>query len=225
MSAATELTVALKISFDHCAGRRSGSASAFRPDAHDRGRRPPRRARTASPRTGPARSRCRGCTRPRVSECFVPRHERDGGDDRPVAVRADDLLRAEPVERRHQRARRGSGPRATRRPPRGRRAFVATMPRSNGSSSSGSRGGRDVGVEVAAPGDPQAVAVQRVGVLPAPREHARRRRPGRDGPRRGSRSTPAPITQTRSITRPARRRPATATAGAASPRTRRAPGS
>ena len=31
VSAATALTVALKISFDHCAGRRSGSAFAFRP--------------------------------------------------------------------------------------------------------------------------------------------------------------------------------------------------
>ena len=31
VSAATALTVALKISFDHCAGRRSGNARAFRP--------------------------------------------------------------------------------------------------------------------------------------------------------------------------------------------------
>ena len=33
VSAATVLTVALKISFDHCAGRRSSNASAFSPDA------------------------------------------------------------------------------------------------------------------------------------------------------------------------------------------------
>jgi len=33
VSAATPLTVALKMSFDHCAGRRSGSASAFSPAA------------------------------------------------------------------------------------------------------------------------------------------------------------------------------------------------
>ena len=33
MSAAVGLTAALKMSFDHCAGRRSGSASAFSPDA------------------------------------------------------------------------------------------------------------------------------------------------------------------------------------------------
>ena len=32
MSAATAFTVALKISFDHCAGRRSANASAFSPD-------------------------------------------------------------------------------------------------------------------------------------------------------------------------------------------------
>ena len=32
MSAATPFTVALKISFDHCAGRRSGSTSAFSPE-------------------------------------------------------------------------------------------------------------------------------------------------------------------------------------------------
>ena len=32
VSAATVLTVALKISFDHCAGRRSSNASAFRPE-------------------------------------------------------------------------------------------------------------------------------------------------------------------------------------------------
>ena len=32
VSAATAFTVALKISFDHCAGRRSGNARAFRPE-------------------------------------------------------------------------------------------------------------------------------------------------------------------------------------------------
>ena len=50
-------------------------------------------------------------------------------------------------------------------------AFVAMIPRSNGSSSSGSSRRRDVGMQVAAPGDAQAVAVQRVCVLAATRQH------------------------------------------------------
>ena len=63
VSAATPFTVALKISFDHCAGRRSGSTSTFSPD---RAINSPAcsAARPARPRRARARSPCRGCTRP-----------------------------------------------------------------------------------------------------------------------------------------------------------------
>ena len=61
VSAATPLTVALKISFDHCAGSRSGSASAFRPASTSSAAIFWTRSK-ASRRTARARSACRGCT-------------------------------------------------------------------------------------------------------------------------------------------------------------------
>ena len=103
MSAATAFTVALKISFDHCAGRRSSNASAFRP-AERRSARRPRARRPASCRgTGRSTSRCRGRTRRASSAWRVPLMNVTDGEQRPVAVRADDLLRAEPVLHRHHR--------------------------------------------------------------------------------------------------------------------------
>ena len=64
VSAATVFTVALKISFDHCAGRRSGKARACRP-GRDEQRLDLLRllVRGACRRRGRARSRCRARTR------------------------------------------------------------------------------------------------------------------------------------------------------------------
>ena len=132
VSAATELTVALKISFDHCAGLRSGSASAFRP------------ARTSSVAVSPTRSKRGVLVRAEpglgVEDVLDVRvgvlgtaHEGDRRDDRPVAVGADDLLRAEPVEHRHHIA---SGTARERLRCRCQPvAFVATMTRSTGGRS------------------------------------------------------------------------------------------
>ena len=120
----------------------------------------------------------------------VPRaaHERDRGEQRPVAVRADDLLGAEPVLHRHHRRAGEAGPRGARRAARGRcpcrrgsrgRAPAAPPDRS---------APVDLRREVAAAGDAQAVLVQRARVLLAARRARTRRRPARGAPRRGCRS-------------------------------------
>ena len=102
MSAATPFTVALKTSFDHCAGRRSWNASAFRPaltisSATRRASASVVLAERADPRRGVED----------VLDVVVrvarAAHERDGGEERPVAVSGDDLLRAEAVLDRHDR--------------------------------------------------------------------------------------------------------------------------
>ena len=98
-------------------------------------------------------------------------HERDGGEERPLAVRRHDLLRAEPVLDRHHR-------RARERPlePRRERLEVGALAGED----------RELGVrrqrrrirgrveprrEVAAPRDAEALLAQRGGVLLPPRQH------------------------------------------------------
>ena len=105
-------------------------------------RRSPRRRRTACPRTAPATSPCRGCTRTSVSECFVP----------DMNVTAETIGQS-PCARTTSSApsplsvviivasgKRPSSDAAASSSP---FAFVATIPRSNGSSSSGSVARRD----------------------------------------------------------------------------------
>ena len=100
VSAATAFTVALKISFDHWAGRRSGKARAFRPE---------RSISAASSSTRVVRDPVvRAEPGLRVEDVLdvrvvVPRaaHEGDAGDERPVPVPAHDLLGAEAVLDRH----------------------------------------------------------------------------------------------------------------------------
>ena len=71
VSAATPFTVALKISFDHCAGRRSGSTSTFKPD---RAINPPASCASANGVSpyGPSHVSVSRMYSTLVSECFVP---------------------------------------------------------------------------------------------------------------------------------------------------------
>ena len=195
VSAATELTVALKISFDHCAGRRSANTSAPGPRAERLADLLDLLERRVLVRPHPRR---------RVEDVLDlgvrvlrARHERHGRHERPVPVGADDL-RAEAVERRHQRR--------VREPPlerAGRRLEAGRLRRDDPEVERlelvGVGGGGDARLDVAAARHAEPVAVERVGVLLAAREHRDlrdlREMPGVEAP-----ITPAPITQTRSIT-------------------------
>ena len=98
-------------------------------------------------------------------------HERDGGEERPLAVRRHDLLRAEPVlDRHHGRAR----DRAFEL--RGERLEVGALAREDRELGAGGQRGRVRGrveprCEVAAPRDAEPLLAQRGGVLLPPREH------------------------------------------------------
>ena len=85
VSAATALTVALKISFDHCAGRRSSNASAFRPDETISSATSSREARRRLARRAEPRRGVEDVLDVRVAVARAA-HERDGRDQRPVAV-------------------------------------------------------------------------------------------------------------------------------------------
>ena len=88
------------MSFDHCAGRRSGSASAFRPEATIVSAISCTRSNGVSS-YGPSQVSVSRMYSTCVSECRVPLMNVTAGDDRPVAVLAHDLLGAEAVEHGH----------------------------------------------------------------------------------------------------------------------------
>ena len=197
VSAATALTVALKISFDHCAGRRSSNASAFRPDDDDEvGDRVRVGRRRVAVRADPGRG-VEDVLDVRVAVARAA-HERDGREQRPVAVRADDLLGAEAVlDRHHRRARRSA-----RRGARASGVEVAALAREDHEVGVGAPPGRATrvtrAVKSARPETRSPCSFERARVLLAPREHRdvrdarevrgeqaadRRRRPRR---RRGS---------------------------------------
>ncbi len=71
MSAATPFTVALKISFDHCAGRRSANAAAFRPDETIRSA-TARASASVVPRFGPIHVSVSSTYSTCASPCRVP---------------------------------------------------------------------------------------------------------------------------------------------------------
>ena len=170
MSAATPFTVALKTSFDHCAGRRSWNASAFRP-ALSMSSATRRASASVVPRNGPIHVARVEDVLDVVVAVARPAHEGDGGEERPVAVRGDDLLGAEPVLDRHHRR--------VREPPcelRGERLEVGALAREDrelGVLRQVGRIGRrgELRGEVGAAGDAQAVLAQRRRVLLAPRQH------------------------------------------------------
>ena len=169
VSAATAFTVALKISFDQRAGRRSGNVSAFRPEP-----------RTSSPISstrsngvssyGPIHVAVSRMYSTSVSECFVPDMNVTAETSGQSPRGANDLLGAEPVERRHDRRlreaplERGCGileALGLRRddPQVERRQLVGIARREDGR------------VAVATAGHAEPVAVERVGVVLPPRQH------------------------------------------------------
>ena len=94
------LTVALKISFDHCAGRRSSNASAFSPDATISSATACASAGVV-PRAGPIQVAVSSTYSTCVSSCRVPLMNVTDGQLAPVAVAADDLVGADPVLHGH----------------------------------------------------------------------------------------------------------------------------
>ena len=220
--------MALKISFDHCAGRRSAKRLDLEPGGLDQPGDLLDDARTACPRTGRARSPCRGRTRPRCRSASC----------RDMNVTAETI---------------GQSPcaRTTSSAPRPLRVVIIVAP----SEPAGERRGRllepgrlrrddaeverlelvrvrgrvHARVQVAPPGHAQPVAVERVRVL-APagqdadvddlREMTRVEAP--DRPRPDDADTRIPGT---GPTRPPWRSWPTRHGRAGSPRTRRAPGS
>ena len=130
VSAATELTVALKISFDHCAGSRSGSASTCRPGARDQRGEPPATSVERRVLVG-AEPRLRVehvlDVRVRVAR---PAHERDARDDRPVAGARTTSSAPRPF-RTVMIVASGKRPARERAAASSPAALVATMPRSN----------------------------------------------------------------------------------------------
>ena len=150
VSAATEFTVALKMSFDHCAGRRSRKRLDLEP------RRPDQRRRLLDALV--RRVLVRAEPRLGVEDVLDVRvvvagaaHERDGGDDRPVAVARERSPRRRGRSASSSSSPRESGPRASSPPASRPGAFVARMPRSNGGISAGSLEAVIDAVQVAAP--------------------------------------------------------------------------
>ena len=126
-----------------------------------------------------------------------PAHERHGGDDRPVAVLADDLLRAEAVEHGHDGR---AGEAAGHRP---ERALEAVRLRRDDDevtspSAAASVEAPDARLQLAPPADPEPLSLERVRVLLPPRQHCHladlRQMPGEQAA-----DHPPPTMQTRSI--------------------------
>ena len=213
VSAATVLTVALKISFDHCAGRRSSNASAFSPEDDDQLGDARRRPRGVVPRAGPIHVAVSSTYSTCVSAWRVPLMNVTRGEQRPVAVRADDLVGADPVLHGHQRRVRPVALRAARRLRRGRcpcrRRSRARAP----AARRGSVAAVTRPTKSARPLTRRPCLVERARVLLAARRAPRPRRPARGGAAKRLPITPAPATQTRVTPRPRRRRGKLAAAG------------
>ena len=99
-----------------------------------------------------------------------PAHEGHAGDDRPLAVRTDDLLGADPVQDGHHRRLREAALErlaADSSPD----AFVATIATSNGWQRRGIVGCHHLGLAVALAAHTEAVTIQCVRVLSAASQH------------------------------------------------------
>ena len=158
------------MSFDHCAGRQIRKRLGFQPEATIVSARSSTTAYGVSS-YGPSHVSVSRMYSTCVSEWRVPLMKVTPETIGHVAVRADDLLRADPVQDRDDRRIREAALERLQRPRSSPEAFVAMIATSNAGSAAGSSVAVTVRQVLGLPAHPKAVLVQRVRVFAASREH------------------------------------------------------